>query len=54
MANFTNIITAAVAAIVISTACVGAAVGPAASTSRQPVATYNVASASTSAQVALA
>lgn len=29
MANFTNLVTAAVAAIVISTACVAAATGPA-------------------------
>lgn len=55
MANISNIITAAVGAIVISTACVGAAVGPAATTANQPAATnYTAASVTASAQVASA
>lgn len=36
MANFTNIVTAAVGAVVISTAFVGAAVGPATTAGRAP------------------
>ena len=54
MANISNIITAAVGALVISTACVSAAVAPATNAGTQPAASYTMASASTSAQVALA
>jgi len=50
MANFTNIITAAAAAIVISTACIGAAVGPATTAGQSPMAYSQVAQVSATDQ----
>jgi hypothetical protein len=50
MANFTSIVTAAVGAVVISTAFVGAAVGPAATAGKAPAATYVAASIAPSSQ----
>ena len=50
MANFTNIVTAAVGAVVLSTAFVGAAVGPAATAGKPPVAYSQVAQAPASGQ----
>ena len=49
--RFKNIVTAAVGALVISTACIAAAVGPAASANPTPVA-YAAVQASPSAQAA--
>ena len=48
MANFTNIVTAAVGAVVISTAFVGAAVGPATTAGKAPAVYSQVAQLSTS------
>ena len=48
MANFTNIVTAAVGAVVISTAFVGAAVGPATTAGKVPAVSSQVAQVSTS------
>ena len=53
MVNFTNfnrIATAAVGALVISTACVAAAVGPGASAGRSPAASYAAVQVPASAQ----
>jgi hypothetical protein len=50
MANFTNMITAAVGAIVISTAFVGAAIGPATTAGKAPAAFSQVAQISPSDQ----
>ena len=48
--RFKNIVTAAVGALVISTACIAAAVGPAATAGQAPATAYAAAANSASAQ----
>ncbi|MGZ8313273.1 MAG: hypothetical protein ACXWUP_12390 [Allosphingosinicella sp.] len=54
MASISNILTAAVGALVLSTAFVTAAVGPATTAGTAPAASYAVASVTTSSQATLA